>query len=52
MDVPIKLMIDGQPVFLCCDGCKAAALEKPKETLERVKKLLSKNAGPKAETTR
>jgi hypothetical protein len=51
MDVPVKVMIDGQPVFLCCEGCKDAALEKPAETLTRVKQLLQSIDGPKAEPT-
>ena len=28
MGVPIKLIQDGKPVFLCCEGCIDAALEK------------------------
>ena len=27
MGVPIKLMQDGKPLFLCCEGCVDAALE-------------------------
>ena len=38
MGVPIKLMIDNQPVFLCCEGCQKEALENPQETLAKVKK--------------
>jgi hypothetical protein len=33
MGVPTKLMIQGQPVFLCCDGCKKEALANPEKTL-------------------
>ncbi|MGE5195128.1 MAG: efflux RND transporter periplasmic adaptor subunit [Deltaproteobacteria bacterium] len=39
MGVPIKLMIENQPVFVCCDGCSKTAREKPLETLAKVKKL-------------
>lgn len=39
MGVPVKLMVDGQPVFICCAGCKKPALDKPQETLAKVKKL-------------
>ena len=35
MGVPVKVEIDGQPVFLCCAGCKAQALEHPQQTLAR-----------------
>src|SRR3954467_7896829 len=44
MGVPLKLMIEGQPVFLCCGGCKQRALANPKATLETVKKLKAANA--------
>lgn len=39
MGVPIKLVIDNQPVFICCEGCKKEALDNPQETLSKVKKL-------------
>src|SRR5579872_5699782 len=39
MGVPVKLVIENQPVFLCCDGCKKAAQDNPQETLAKVKKL-------------
>jgi membrane fusion protein, copper/silver efflux system len=39
MGPPVKLMIKGQPVFLCCEGCRQEALDKPQEMLTRVKKL-------------
>jgi hypothetical protein len=39
MGVPIRLVIDNQPVFICCDGCKKAAQDNPQETLAKVKKL-------------
>ncbi len=35
----MKLMIENQPVFVCCDGCSKTAREKPLETLAKVKKL-------------
>jgi len=43
MGTPVKIMIEGQPVFLCCDGCKEGALEKPQETLAKVEKLKAAN---------
>jgi hypothetical protein len=42
MGAPIKLSIEGRSVFICCDACKANALENPKETLA---KLDAKPAG-------
>ena len=41
MGTPVKLMIDGQAVYLCCEGCQDRALEKQKETLLKVKELQS-----------
>ncbi|MGQ0634817.1 MAG: efflux RND transporter periplasmic adaptor subunit [Planctomycetaceae bacterium] len=36
MGPPVKLMVSGQPVFLCCDGCRDAALAEPAQTLQQV----------------
>jgi membrane fusion protein, copper/silver efflux system len=42
MGVPIKLMIQDQPVFLCCKNCEKGALANPKKTLDEVATLKSK----------
>ncbi len=39
MGMPVKLMIEGKPVFLCCDGCLEAALKDAKATLRKADKL-------------
>jgi Cu(I)/Ag(I) efflux system membrane fusion protein len=39
MGVPVKVMLENQPVFLCCDGCKKQAQDHPQETLAKVQKL-------------
>lgn len=39
MGTPIKVVLEGTPVFLCCGGCKKAALANPKATLAAVGKL-------------
>lgn len=44
MGAPIKVMIEGREVFLCCDGCKDAALKDPKATLASVAKLKATNS--------
>jgi hypothetical protein len=44
MGPPYKLMVKGEPVFLCCDGCKKKALADPEKTLARVKELKAKTA--------
>jgi RND family efflux transporter MFP subunit len=42
MGVPIKLILDGQPVFLCCIGCQKDARANVQETLKEVAKLKAK----------
>ena len=42
MDVPFKVMIKGQPVFLCCGGCRKEALANPDKTLANVEELKAK----------
>jgi hypothetical protein len=49
MGMPIKVMIDGQPVFLCCKGCQKAALKDPEKTLAKVKELKEKTKGSAAQ---
>lgn len=39
MGAPVKVMIDGKPVFLCCKGCQEEAVEHSKDTLATVEKL-------------
>jgi membrane fusion protein, copper/silver efflux system len=42
MGTPIKVMVDGQPVFVCCKGCEKKAIAAPAKTLARVKELKDK----------
>ena len=44
MGTPLKVMIKGQPVFLCCRGCQSKALAKPDATLATVAALVKANA--------
>ena len=46
MGVPVKLMLDGQPVFVCCKGCVDEAQADPAKTRKRADELRSK--GPSA----
>jgi Cu(I)/Ag(I) efflux system membrane fusion protein len=39
MGKPVKVIVQGQPVFLCCAGCETEALEHAEETLKKVEKL-------------
>ena len=47
MGKPVKLDINGESVFVCCSGCKSAALKQPDETLATVAKLKSENNSDK-----
>lgn len=44
MGAPIKVMVQGQPVFLCCEECRKDALAKPQETLATVAKFKKASA--------
>jgi len=43
MGAPIKLVLDGKPVYLCCNNCTAKAQANPAATLAKVEEL--KQAG-------
>ncbi len=45
MGAPIKLVLDGKPVYLCCSGCTKKAQANPAATLAKVEEL--KQAGKK-----
>jgi hypothetical protein len=42
MGVPEKILIQKQPVFLCCKSCIDQAKKNPDQTLARVKELQAK----------
>lgn len=44
MGPPLKLDIKGQPVFVCCKGCKRKAEADPEKTLKAVADLKAKKA--------
>ena len=44
MGAPLKLDVKGQPVFVCCAGCKSKAFKNPDETLATVAKLKAENS--------
>jgi hypothetical protein len=48
MGVPVKVVLQGQPVFLCCAGCVDDAKQHPEQALEAVAKFKRKaGAGQK-----
>jgi hypothetical protein len=44
MGVPIKLMIKGEPVFICCKGCEKHVLKDQDKALAKAKELREKNS--------
>jgi Cu/Ag efflux protein CusF len=43
MGVPVKVMVQGQAVFVCCGGCKKAVEARPyEETLKKIAELKKK----------
>ncbi len=43
MGVPFKVMVNDQPVYLCCKGCRTRALADPAKTLAKVEELKAKS---------
>jgi hypothetical protein len=43
MGVPVKVMIKGKPVFLCCNGCRKTAEAEPDKVLARANQLRQSN---------
>ena len=46
MGMPIKLMLEGQPVFLCCKGCGDKAKADPQKALRSVEELKARKGLP------
>jgi hypothetical protein len=44
MGKPLKVMVKGQPVFLCCKGCEKTAQADPEKTLAKVEELKAKHS--------
>lgn len=44
MDVPLKVMVKGKPIFVCCKGCVKKALAKPDKSLAAVEELRKRAA--------
>jgi hypothetical protein len=45
MGAPVKVMLKGERVFLCCQECKQNALENSDLVLVKVRELKANNAG-------
>jgi hypothetical protein len=45
MGTPVKVVISGKPVFLCCEGCREKALADPDGTLAKAEKLKADKDG-------
>lgn len=51
MGVPVKVMVDGQTIFVCCPSCQKGALKDPKGTLQRVQQLKADHAKDRSKGT-
>lgn len=48
MDVPLKLVLDGKPAFVCCKGCVKQATADSAKTLSRVAELRTGRSATKS----
>ncbi len=46
MGVPVKLIVNGQPVFVCCPACESQALADPDATLKKIAAAKGKKPVP------
>jgi hypothetical protein len=46
MGTPLKVIVDGQVVFICCSGCRNEVLANPQEAIAKVKKLKEAHGDP------
>jgi hypothetical protein len=46
MGKPVKIVVGGETVFVCCKGCCKDAEKHPEQTLARVRQLRKQNAPP------
>src|SRR5262249_14307762 len=45
MGPPVKIQVNGRPVFLCCKMCETRAQADPAATLRKVEELIKANGG-------
>jgi multidrug efflux pump subunit AcrA (membrane-fusion protein) len=46
MGTPVKVMLKGQPIFLCCKGCEEEAKAHEERTLDKVRELKARTPKP------
>ncbi len=51
MGVPIKVMVNDQPVFVCCNGCTKSAAKNADVTLKKVEELRASDHKSRTRTT-
>jgi hypothetical protein len=45
MGTPVKVMVKGRPVFVCCKGCDEEAVEKGDEVIRKVDERTAQAGG-------
>jgi hypothetical protein len=43
MGPPVKVTVQGRPVFLCCKGCEEEARDHPEQVLAALEKLKARS---------
>ncbi len=51
MGTPVKVMVEGKPVFICCEGCRGPLLEDPEKYLAELEEKKKKAAAEETEST-
>jgi hypothetical protein len=46
MGTPVKVLVNDEPVFLCCKACKPTALAEPEKTLAKARELKKASETP------
>lgn len=51
MGTPVKVMVEGKPVFICCEGCRGPLLEDPEKYLAELEQKKQEAAAEAEEAT-
>ncbi|MDB4731469.1 hypothetical protein OAF42_04455 [Planctomicrobium sp.] len=51
MGTPVKVMVEGKPIFICCEGCRGPLLEDPEKYLAKLEEKKQKAAAEAEEAS-
>lgn len=49
MGTPVKVMVEGKPVFICCEGCRGPLLDNPEKYMAELEEKKKEAAAEEAE---